>query len=85
MVLSSSPTTARVLTLMKIARIPVPDYTTPAVFWAVHLAHSVKLSFYGGRSPGRLRWRGAPGIGNVARARYGARLGREDGVRRSGG
>ncbi len=35
MVLSSSPTTARVLTLMKIARIPIPDYATPC-FWAVH-------------------------------------------------
>jgi hypothetical protein len=35
LVVSASPTTAKVLTAMKIARIPLPDYATPC-FWAVH-------------------------------------------------
>ena len=57
MVLSSSPTTAQLLTLMKVARIPIPDYATPC-FWAVHPRAFAKAAFKGGRSPGRPRWRG---------------------------
>lgn len=35
LIVSAAPTTARVLTAMKIPRIPVPDYATPC-FWAVN-------------------------------------------------
>jgi hypothetical protein len=35
LIVSAAPTTERLLTAMKIPRIPVPDYATPC-FWAVH-------------------------------------------------
>src|ERR1700730_5025658 len=78
---SASPTTARVLTSMKIARIPIPDYATPC-FWAVHPRAFAEAALKRKSVPGAAIWAWPAGLALLAREIYRGRERASSPVRR---
>jgi hypothetical protein len=66
LVVSASPTTARVLTSMKIARIPIPDYGTPC-FWAVRPRAFAQAALERKSVPGAAFWAWPAGLALLGR------------------
>jgi hypothetical protein len=81
LVVSASPTTARVLTSMKIARIPIPDYATPC-FWPVHPRAFAQAALERKSVPGAAIWAWPAGLALLAREIYRGRERESSPVRR---
>ena len=69
LIVSASPTTERLLTAMKIARIPVPDYATPC-FWAVNRRAFAKAALLRRSIPGAALLAWPAGLALLARDVY---------------
>jgi len=81
LVVSASPTTARVLTSMKIPRIPIPNYATPC-FWALHPRAFAKAALARKSIPGAAIWAWPAGLALLARDIYRGRERESSPVRR---